>query len=144
MAATSFTPIVSAAGGALIGLSSVIMRLFSSRIAGITGIVRRLLAPYANGRPLEAIVLIMGLVGAPKLLPLVAGSRVTQTVSHNALSMALACLLVGFGTVWANGCNSGHGVCGLSRLFIRSLCATLIFMAIAVATVFVVQHVTGR
>ncbi|MEQ1673101.1 MAG: YeeE/YedE thiosulfate transporter family protein, partial [Hyphomicrobium sp.] len=71
------------------------------------------------------------------------GEAVRQTVSSNLPLVAVAGLLVGFGSVWANGCTSGHGVCGLSRFSIRSLVATLTFMAVAIATVFVTRHVLG-
>jgi uncharacterized membrane protein YedE/YeeE len=57
--------------------------------------------------------------------------------------MIAAGLLVGFGSVWGNGCTSGHGVCGLSRLSVRSLVATLVFMTTAFMTVYVVRHVIG-
>ena len=49
-------------------------------------------------------------------------------------------VLVGFGSVWGNGCTSGHGICGLSRLSLRSLVATLVFMTTAIVTVFVTRH----
>jgi uncharacterized membrane protein YedE/YeeE len=62
-------------------------------------------------------------------------------IAAGPLVLVVAGLLVGFGTVWGNGCTSGHGVCGLSRLSLRSLVATLVFMATAFATVFVVRHV---
>jgi uncharacterized membrane protein YedE/YeeE len=52
----------------------------------------------------------------------------------------VAGLLVGFGAGWGNGCTSGHGVCGLSRLSLRSLVATLTFMATAMTTVFLMRH----
>ena len=57
--------------------------------------------------------------------------------------MVGAGLLVGFGSVWGNGCTSGHGVCGIARLSPRSIVATLVFMATAAATVFVTRHLIG-
>ena len=63
-----------------------------------------------------------------------------QTIETATPGLVIAGLLVGFGSVWGNGCTSGHGVCGLSRLSVRSLVATLTFMATAVVTVFVVRH----
>jgi uncharacterized membrane protein YedE/YeeE len=66
-----------------------------------------------------------------------------QTVSQNLPLMVAAGLLVGFGTVWGNGCTSGHGVCGIARLSPRSIVATLIFMATGAATVFVARHLIG-
>ena len=64
-----------------------------------------------------------------------------QAVSDNVIVMAAAGLLVGIGTIYGYGCTSGHGVCGLARLSLRSLVATLIFMAAGFATVFVTRHV---
>ncbi|NOT70150.1 MAG: YeeE/YedE family protein [Hyphomicrobium sp.] len=140
---TNFTPLQSAAGGALIGLSAVLLLLFSGRIAGIIGILRRALLPAAGSRPLEAAAFLGGLIAAPLLWPPLTGEAVRQTVSSNLPLVAVAGLLVGFGSVWANGCTSGHGVCGLSRFSIRSLVATLTFMAVAIATVFITRHVLG-
>ena len=64
-------------------------------------------------------------------------------VTDNAAILLIGGLLVGFGTVWGYGCTSGHGVCGLSRLSQRSLVGTAVFMAAAMATVFVARHVVG-
>lgn len=66
-----------------------------------------------------------------------------QSVSSNLPVMVVAGLLVGFGSVYCNGCTSGHGVCDLSRLSLRSIVTTLVFMAAAFATLFVVRHVAG-
>jgi uncharacterized membrane protein YedE/YeeE len=71
------------------------------------------------------------------------GQAITQTVSSNIPLMVVAGLLVGFGSVWGNGCTSGHGVCGLSRLSPRSMVATATFMATAFVTVFLVRRVIG-
>ncbi len=140
---TSFTPLASLAGGALIGLSAVLLMLFSSRIAGITGIVRRLLPLYAASKPLEAAAFVAGLVVAPLLWPLLTGRAVEQSVSENIPVLVTAGLLVGFGSIWGNGCTSGHGVCGLSRLSPRSVAATAVFMTVAIVTVYVTRHILG-
>ncbi len=141
--ATEFTPLASFAGGALIGVSAVGLYLTSGRIAGITGIVRRVLLPNSTSRPLQAIAFIVGLIAAPLVWQAATGSTVTQTVSRNLPLLTAAGLLVGFGSSIGNGCTSGHGVCGLSRFSIRSLVATLTFMAAAIATVYVTRHVLG-
>lgn len=127
----------------MIGLSAVLLMLFSGRIAGIIGILRRALFPGATSRPLEATAFIAGLVLAPLVVRLVTGTPVTQTVSTNFVMLAIAGVLVGFGTTWGNGCTSGHGVCGLSRGSIRSLVATLTFMATGALTVFITRHIVG-
>jgi uncharacterized membrane protein YedE/YeeE len=141
--ATEFTPLASLAGGALLGVSAVGLFYVSGRIAGITGIVRRALLPTETSRPLQALAFILGLVAAPMIWQMATGSAVTQTVSENLPMMAAAGLLVGFGSSFGNGCTSGHGICGLSRLSVRSLAATLTFMAAAIATVYVTRHVIG-
>lgn len=144
MVITNFTPLTSAIGGALIGVSAVVLMLFSGRIAGITGIVRRVLPPYDQPRAtLEAAAFIAGLIAAPLLWHLITGTAASQTVSANFPLLALAGLLTGFGAAWGNGCTSGHGVCGLSRFSLRSLAATLTFMTAGIATVFVTRHVLG-
>ena len=140
---TEFTPIASTIGGVLIGLSAVLLMAWEGRIAGVSGIASRLLPPYADGAFLPRLGVIFGLVAAPLIYMLVTGSEVLQTVSSNLPLMAVAGLLVGFGSAYGSGCTSGHGVCGLSRLSIRSLAATVTFMATAFATVFIVRHALG-
>lgn len=140
---TEFTPIASTIGGILIGLSAVLLMAWEGRIAGVSGIAGRLLPPYADGAFLSRLGFILGLVAAPLVYVLATGNGVLQTVSSNLPPMAAAGLLVGFGSAYGSGCTSGHGVCGLSRLSIRSLAATITFMATAFATVFIVRHVLG-
>lgn len=139
---TEFTPFASLTGGALIGLSAALLIVFSGRIAGISGIVSRLLPPYRGDDVTGKALFTIGLVAAPLLIE-AAGFRVVQTVSGDYGLLAVAGLLVGIGTVVGNGCTSGHGVCGLARLSPGSLVATLVFMAAAAATVFVTRHVIG-
>lgn len=143
MTIINFTPLASAAGGALIGLSAVLLLLFSSRIAGITGLIRRLSPPHGENRTLEAATFVAGLVAAAVAWPRITGQAIVQTVSGNIPLLVAAGLLVGFGSAWGNGCTSGHGVCGLARFSPRSFAAVLVFMAVAIATVFVTRHVAG-
>lgn len=140
MPATSFTPVASAAGGALIGLTAVLLMGLNGRIAGVSGIVSRLLPPYEDRAFAGRLAFTAGLIAAPVLVWLATGRLPAQTIEAAAPLLAVAGLLVGFGSVWGNGCTSGHGVCGLSRLSIRSLVATATFMATAVVTVFIVRH----
>jgi uncharacterized membrane protein YedE/YeeE len=140
---TEFTPYASLAGGMMIGLSAVLLMLWEGRIAGISGIAGRLLPPYRDGAFLSRLGFVMGLVAAPLALVVATGESIQQTVSSNVPLMVAAGLLVGFGSVWGNGCTSGHGVCGLSRLSVRSVVATAIFMATAFVTVFLLRHVFG-
>ncbi|KAB2939492.1 MAG: YeeE/YedE family protein [Hyphomicrobium sp.] len=139
---TEFTPVASTLGGVLIGASAVMLMLFHGRIAGISGIVGRLLLPYDGDQPVHAAAFVAGLIAAP-LMYAAAGMAVTQTVSDNLPLMLVGGLLVGFGAAYGGGCTSGHGVCGLSRLSPLSLAATAVFMTTGFATVFVVRHMIG-
>ncbi|SRR5579871_6703770 len=140
MIATQFTPVASLVGGVLIGASAVMLMGLTGRIAGVSGIAARLLPPYEDREYLGRFAFVAGLIAAPILVLLATGRLPEQTIAANATWLTLAGILVGFGSVWGNGCTSGHGVCGLSRLSTRSLVATMTFMATGIATVFVVRH----
>ena len=140
MTATSFTPIASALGGALIGLAAVLLMALKGRIAGVSGIAMRLLPPYEDNELSGRLAFLAGLVATPVLAWLASGRWPEQTIAASVPVLIAAGLLVGFGSVWGNGCTSGHGVCGLSRLSMRSLVATLTFMATAILTVFALRH----
>lgn len=140
--ATEFTPWASLIGGVLIGLSAVMVMVLFGRIAGIAGISTGAVPSLRADWPWR-LSFIAGLLAAPLVFQAATGEPVAQTVGGNLPAMALAGLLVGFGTVWGSGCTSGHGVCGLARLSPRSLVATLTFMATAIVTVFVLRHVVG-
>jgi uncharacterized membrane protein YedE/YeeE len=137
---TEFTPWASLAGGAMIGLSAVLLMAWEGRVAGISGIAGRLLPPWNDDALPSRLGFVIGLVAAPLLLITATGEPVQQTVSSNIPLMTAAGLLVGFGSTWGNGCTSGHGVCGLSRLSVRSFVATAVFMAVAFVTVLVTRH----
>jgi hypothetical protein len=115
----------------------------TGRIAGISGILGRLLPPYTGADPFGAASFVLGLIAAPLVYAAVAGGPFAQTVSDNAGLMAAAGLLAGFGAAYGGGCTSGHGVCGIARLSPRSLVATATFMATGFATVFVMRHLMG-
>ena len=137
---TEFTPIAALAGGALIGLSAVMLMAFSGRIAGISGIAARVLPPSGDRELASPIAFLAGLVAVPSLFLLATGNFPAQSIETSGVLLALAGLLVGFGSVWGNGCTSGHGVCGISRLSVRSIVATLVFMATGIATTFITRH----
>lgn len=140
MTVTSFTPITSILGGALIGLAAVLLMWATGRIAGVSGIAARLFPPYEDQEFPGRLAFVTGLVLAPVLVRLVTGSLTEQTIAAGAPLLIIGGLLTGFGAVWGSGCTSGHGVCGLSRLSARSLVATAVFMATGAATVFFVRH----
>jgi uncharacterized membrane protein YedE/YeeE len=140
MVVTPFTPIASLLGGALIGLSAVLLMWTTGRIAGVSGIAARLFPPYEDRELAGRLAFVAGLVLAPVLARLVTGSLPAQTIAAGTPLLIVAGLLTGFGAVWGSGCTSGHGVCGLSRLSVRSLVATMTFMAAGMATVFLMRH----
>ena len=139
--ATQFTPVASLVGGALIGLSAVLLMWLNGRIAGVSGIAVRLFPPYTDRELPGRMALIGGLVVAPLVYGLIAGFIPAPTIASSMPLLVIAGLIVGFGSVWDNGCTSGHGVCGLSRLSVRSMVATVAFMITAIATVFITRHV---
>lgn len=140
MVATPFTPMASLLGGALIGLSAVLLMWATGRIAGISGIAARLFPPYEDRDIFGRLAFVAGLVVAPVLVRFASGSLPAQTIAAATPILIIAGLLTGFGAVWGSGCTSGHGVCGVSRLSVRSLVATITFMAAGMATVFVMRH----
>lgn len=139
----SFTPWSSLAGGVLIGLASALYLLGSGRVAGISGIIggtlQSVFAAPAAGRDAARLAFVAGLLAAPWLWRLVAPPPVASS-DTGAVMLVVAGVLVGFGTRLGGGCTSGHGVCGLSRLSLRSLVNVLAFMCAGVAAVFVVRH----
>jgi uncharacterized membrane protein YedE/YeeE len=146
---TAFTPWSALAGGALIGLAAAMLLLGSGRIAGIAGIVgqplRDLLHGQAGGwlaRHRLRLLFVAGLLIAPWLWRL-ATPLPPMRLDVGTPVLIVAGLLVGFGSRLGNGCTSGHGVCGLSRLSLRSLVNVLCFMGSGFVTVFVMRHLLG-
>lgn len=126
-------------GGAAIGAAAVVLMAGLGRIAGISGIASGLLAgPRDRG---WRLAFVAGLVLAPLSLMVARGDSGIGAPVVSWPWMALAGVLVGFGTRLGGGCTSGHGVCGIARLSPRSLLATAVFMFTGVATVFLVRHV---
>lgn len=142
MEIVNFTPFSALAGGALIGLSACLLMLASGRIAGVSGILGGLLHPVPGERGWRVAFLI-GLLLGPAAVGIAGGSVPAPSFQTGTLGMIAAGLLVGFGTRLGAGCTSGHGVCGLARLSRRSLAATLVFMIVAMTTVYVLRHIFG-
>ena len=138
----NFTPVSAAVGGALIGLSAVLLMMLNGRIAGITGVFAGLIDPTGSDRAWRA-AFIAGLIAAPLSAVLLGLTLPLPQMPSSLLVIAVAGLLVGFGTRLSNGCTSGHGVCGIARLSPRSIAATAIFMAAAITVVALTRHVFG-
>lgn len=139
----NFTPLSGFIGGALIGLAASALMLFTGRIAGISGIFGGLIAPAAHDRNWR-LAFIAGLIAAPLIAALATASPLPiPAMPASLILIAIAGLLVGFGSRMGGGCTSGHGVCGIARLSARSMVATVIFMVAAIATVAIMRHVVG-
>ena len=134
----AFTPCSALAGGMLIGLAAVMFALLNGRVAGISGVLGGLLKP-ARGDIAWRAAFIFGIVVAPLVYGLFTALPAIQIDAGYGL-LVVAGLLVGVGTRYGSGCTSGHGVCGLSRLSLRSLVATITFMGAGFITVFVLHH----
>ena len=137
-----FTPTASFLGGMLIGLSASAMLLANGKIAGISGIVAGLLSPTRHDT-LWRLVFVAGLLAGGFLLRFFSPRSFEIGIVRSGGALALAGLLVGFGTRLGNGCTSGHGICGISRGSKRSLIATATFMATGAAAVYIVNHLLG-
>lgn len=136
-----FTPWASLSGGVLIGVASALFILLHGRILGISGILGGLLPPGA-GDAAWRVTFLLGLLAAPLTFTLLAPAGFMQMprIDASYTMLVVAGLMVGIGTRYGSGCTSGHGVCGLSRLSLRSLIATGTFMAAGFATVYIIRH----
>jgi len=137
-----FTPVSAAIGGALIGLSAVLLMLLVGRIAGISGILAGSLGSDRSDLDWR-LAFIAGLILAPLAFGLAGFTVAIPAMPGSWLVTIIAGLLVGFGTRLGSGCTSGHGVCGIARLSPRSLVATAIFMGVAIVVVALVRHGPG-
>ncbi|MEQ8598322.1 MAG: YeeE/YedE family protein [Devosia sp.] len=139
---TEFTPVASLFGGALIGLSAVLLMAFHGRIAGMTGILSGLLPPMSSDWAWRA-AFVAGAIVAPILILGVSETAIGYDSPVPMPWVIVSGLIVGGGVYFSSGCTSGHGVCGMARLSPRSLAATATFMAAAFLTVFVIRHLIG-
>lgn len=140
---TIFTPFASFSGGLAIGLGAVLLMLGLGRIFGATGILSGALF-FENRDELSwRLALIVGMILAPIAIFAATGTMPAVNVPVGPAMIAIGGIVVGLGASLGSGCTSGHGVCGLSRLSIRSLVAVPTFMATAAITVFLIRHVLG-
>lgn len=123
----------------MIGLAACVLLAFNGRIAGVSGILGRVLLPDAGAG--WRLLFLAGLPGGAWLCYATFSAPPQARGDYPDWLLSIAGLLVGFGTAMANGCTSGHGVCGLGRLSPSSLTATLIFLSTAIVSTFVVRHV---
>lgn len=135
---TTFTPWQSLIGGLLIGFSTLLLIRWLGKVAGISSIVGQLWSSKPDDRGWR-LAFVIGLLVSPLLYQLFSPLPAMQIEAGLPL-LIVSGLLVGFGTRLGSGCTSGHGVCGLSRLSLRSLVATLTFMLVAIVLVWVARH----
>ncbi len=138
----NFTPVSAFSGGLLIGLSAILLLLFNGRIAGISGMLGGLITTSGVERYWRIAFLVGIMIGA-FLLHQIKPDLYQPRVNFSIWLLALAGFLVGFGTRMGNGCTSGHAVCGIARLSLRSIVATITFMTTGFLTVYIVRHILG-
>jgi uncharacterized membrane protein YedE/YeeE len=135
----NFTPYSALAGGALIGIASAMLLFFNGRIAGISGIMNGVFFAPKSDKTWR-LLFLAGLVAGGGIVQWIAPGFNTPRQGYPLELLAIGGFLVGVGTRMANGCVSGHGVCGIARLSIRSIAATVTFIAVGMLTVYVIRH----
>jgi hypothetical protein len=133
----NFTPYSSLIGGLIIGVAVVLFFITTGRLAGISGIVSSTLEKNEN--KFSNLLFIIGLVLGPLVFILFSQNDVVFKMTSSIPLIIVGGLLVGLGTKIGRGCTSGHGICGISRFSMRSILATIIFMILAMITVFFLQ-----
>jgi uncharacterized membrane protein YedE/YeeE len=138
-----FTPVAALLGGLLIGLSATLLWWLNGRIAGITGILANALESHHDDASWRGLFLLGLVLGAGAYVGL--SGEAAEQLRHGFPwpLLLLAGLLTGYGTALANGCTSGHGVCGLGRLSVRSFVATATFLGVAIVTTYLFRHLSG-
>ena len=138
----NFTPVSAALGGAMIGLSAVWLMASAGRVAGISGILGGAITAKA-GDKFWRWAFLLGLFLGPFLPGMIRPDLLQADFPVTGPLLIIGGICVGIGTQLGSGCTSGHGVCGNARLSMRSLLATLTFMATGVITVFAVNQLAG-
>ncbi|WP_110553586.1 YeeE/YedE family protein [Pseudaestuariivita atlantica] len=129
-------------GGLMIGCAAAVFLLVNGRIMGASGILGGLLDGTGRGNAGERMAFIAGLVGVPLVIALVSGAPDTNLTTSLPI-LVIAGLFVGVGTRMANGCTSGHGVCGISRFSVRGIAATLVYLIAGGIVMYVGRHMLG-
>jgi uncharacterized membrane protein YedE/YeeE len=126
------------AGGCMIGGASALLLFKFQRVAGISGIAAGILPPW-NAETGWRLCFLLGLLSSAPLY-LLSGQPFPLQLDASPVSLVIAGLLVGYGSRLGGGCTSGHGICGIARLSLRSIVATLVFMTTAGLVVYVTHH----
>ncbi|NOD76997.1 MULTISPECIES: YeeE/YedE family protein [unclassified Ruegeria] len=130
-------------GGLLIGLGGAVYLLGNGRIMGASGILGGLVDGSARDTMAEKLAFVAGLIGTPFLLRPLIAPEVQTHLTSNLILVVIAGLLVGVGTRIANGCTSGHGVCGISRFSLRGIVATVFYILAGGVTLVFLRHLWG-
>ena len=137
----SFTPMASLVGGVMIGVAALLLMLLHGRVMGISGILGGIVRPAARDDVPWRLLFVAGALLGPLAVIYLVGRPVDVVSVASGLVLPVAGFLVGLGTAIGSGCTSGHGICGLARLSMRSAAAVGMFMITAVVTVYIVRHV---
>ncbi len=146
----SFTPVASLVGGVMIGVAALLLMLTHGRVMGISGVVGGILGGmFAAGDKSAGdksdvvwrVLFVIGVLVGPFVLMALTGAPVERASVASGFTLPIAGFLVGLGTAIGAGCTSGHGICGLARLSVRSAVAVGMFMTTAIITVYIVRHV---
>lgn len=130
-------------GGVLIGLGGAVYLLGNGRVMGASGIIGGLIDGSGRNTALERLAFLAGVVGMPVLLMPLFGLKISTHLTDNWIIIISAGLLVGIGTRIANGCTSGHGVCGISRFSLRGMVATVFYIGAGGLTLVFFRHLLG-
>lgn len=129
-------------GGLIIGIAGAIFLLVNGRVMGASGIIGGLIDGSGRSNAMERIAFLAGLILVPGVIAIMMGGADTK-ITNNLGVLIIAGLLVGIGTRIANGCTSGHGVCGISRLSLRGIVATVFYIGAGGLTVVLFRHILG-
>lgn len=137
-----FTPISALIGGMLIGLSASLFLWLNGRIAGISGLFHGL---FLNDKRdfLWRFLFLIGLIAGSQIYYLFPEIAFTPRTHYPIFLLILSGFLVGLGTKIGGGCTSGHGICGIARMSVRSITATLVFILFGVASLYFIRHIWG-
>lgn len=136
----NFTPFSALAGGVLIGVSVTLLLLCNGRLAGVSGIMNGIFQA-SRSEMLWRAMFLAGLIIGTVLFHWRFPEFYAPRLGYPLPLLAAGGFLVGFGTRMGSGCTSGHGICGIANMSLRSIAATLIFMLSGVATVYILKHV---
>jgi uncharacterized membrane protein YedE/YeeE len=140
----NFTPISGLIGGVIVGLAATMLLWFNGRIAGISGIFNGMITIRRKGDVLWRFLFIAGMVvGGVVHQFFILDAPTFQPLGAPIWVLILGGVIVGYGTSMGSGCASGHGVCGLGRLSVRSLVAVLTFLSTGILTTYIIEHVLG-